>query len=685
MRVATALPRLVAQSTRSAYCPTARVLLVFDSTSPVKARRSFARASNRGRQGYYGAEWLDEFDRQLQRQEVVVLLWRRSHTGSPINEAADVAAAEAAVAGTRREVPRGDCRFASLRFSRQRKGVRAWAAPRADAEVMKRLRAAVVHTQFREKHDVHLPRMSGALEQAAENVRAARVLPGDRPDLMPAWRRERVAALGCPRGCKGADGSPAPATWWHAQFVCRHDEAVRARRAWVGKLCEVCELAQQERPHDQVIEVLQFARAGLPEEKVTEGWRALGVGAELSVGDPREALVRRAVGGLVRSTGSKKLDKTPEMAAAMAAAVEAGLLLQTAAVAASVELSAKLTEEARARRLGTKYGAMWRRAVVGGGARRAAVLAEAARAAAAARRYSERARAALAERRDVGLGEATAALDRAHRKLDALIAMRRGALRRAAPRTGPDPISALRLGVQLRRWRWRAACRLRGPDAVGVAPWQRCAEAELLVEEAFTEWRPGGGATVWVEVADAGEAGGQAGRGSGRLAEELRTARRALLRASAIGRARKAAASKRVAPAGGRVTQARVRRARQEDDAAAGETPYRRGFWAAKGVLGVRAWHGLRSYEALVEWEGLDPDTGAAWESSWVHTRQLSTALRNAAVAVWGQTPRAAAPVFRERPAGARKSPRLAETLECDASPTRARVWKRLKKGPAGD
>ena len=84
-----------------------------------------------------------------------------------------------------------------------------------------------------------------------------------------------------------------------------------------------------------------------------------------------------------------------------------------------------------------------------------------------------------------------------------------------------------------------------------------------------------------------------------------------------------------------------------------------------------------------MEWEGLDPDTGTPWEPSWVHTRQLSTTLKHAAVAVWGQAPRAAAPAFRERPAGVRKSPRLAEAVECGASPTRARAWKRLKKGPA--
>ena len=116
-----------------------------------------------------------------------------------------------------------------------------------------------------------------------------------------------------------------------------------------------------------------------------------------------------------------------------------------------------------------------------------------------------------------------------------------------------------------------------------------------------------------------------------------------------------------------------------------GSAPCNRGFWAATKVLDVRAWHGRCSFEALVEWEGTDPGTGDPWEPSWVHARQLSLPLRQAAIAEWGRAPRAAAPAFRERPAGARKSPRLAEGGEGGESPTRMGAAKRPRRGVVED
>ena len=98
----------------------------------------------------------------------------------------------------------------------------------------------------------------------ADSMCAARVQPGDRLDLREEWYVERVRAAGCARGCKGADGGPAPATWWHTQFVCAGEAEVEARRAWVRGLEVLPEVLECEVGHDQLAAALAFAKAGLP-------------------------------------------------------------------------------------------------------------------------------------------------------------------------------------------------------------------------------------------------------------------------------------------------------------------------------------------------------------------------------------------------------------------------------------
>ena len=56
-----------------------RVALVFDATSPPQAMLRFGRVCDRWRQGYYVGEWLDSLMRLLERCEVVVFIWQRSH------------------------------------------------------------------------------------------------------------------------------------------------------------------------------------------------------------------------------------------------------------------------------------------------------------------------------------------------------------------------------------------------------------------------------------------------------------------------------------------------------------------------------------------------------------------------------------------------------------------------------
>ena len=93
----------------------ARVIVTFDAVSPLKAARRFRRACNRQKQGYYVGSWLSALLRLLDRCEVVVFLWQKSHVGSPPNEWVDRLADIAAESDAVLPVPRLPVYFASLR------------------------------------------------------------------------------------------------------------------------------------------------------------------------------------------------------------------------------------------------------------------------------------------------------------------------------------------------------------------------------------------------------------------------------------------------------------------------------------------------------------------------------------------------------------------------------------------
>ena len=77
----------------------ARVMLVFDATSPLLAWWRWSRAPARVRQKFYCAELLNTLDSAIQRLQAVVLLWQTSHVGEPWNEWVDEATRKAVEAG----------------------------------------------------------------------------------------------------------------------------------------------------------------------------------------------------------------------------------------------------------------------------------------------------------------------------------------------------------------------------------------------------------------------------------------------------------------------------------------------------------------------------------------------------------------------------------------------------------
>jgi len=102
----------------------ARVVLIFDATSPVRGALGFGSASQRHKADKCMAKWLDCFV-QLRRQcEAIAFLWQTSHVGEPINEWADMQT-KAYVPDDILPVPRAACTFASITFPEHRKTARA--------------------------------------------------------------------------------------------------------------------------------------------------------------------------------------------------------------------------------------------------------------------------------------------------------------------------------------------------------------------------------------------------------------------------------------------------------------------------------------------------------------------------------------------------------------------------------
>jgi len=133
---------------------------------------------------------------------------------------------------------------------------------------------------------------------------------------------------------------------------------------------------------------------------------------------------------------------------------------------------------------------------------------------------------------------------------------------------------------------------------------------------------------------------------------------------------RRVAARRRWRDGGGRKRLAWLRRWEADEGRAADS----RGRWRVARVLGVERPAGRRGLQlnVLVEWAGVDVETGNRWGAEWVPvtwcTGDVRAEARRMEAVQYGQAGRRAA----EPPAGCRKSPRLADAaagetcVECD-------------------
>ena len=314
----------------------ARVILVFDATSPMRAVIRDALLSSRRRQGRVAGEWLETLVALLRRAEVVVMLWQTSHVGSPVNEWADAEAEAAARAEHVEAVPRLVRRSCSLIYTVPKQSVSRWAMPLAMRVTDARLARTVVDTQLMDASDIKRIALSEPVQRTCDAVLAQRSLFGDEKRRIGLARRA-VLGVECPFGCVDAAGRPRVYSWGHAQIECCHPRLREAREAWYTQCAECEGLLTPTKgpakgcPHSQTMTVARVLRESAEALRLRSGkvvhTRWTGV----------EFLVRRLVGGLVMSTGDSKLDSSKEVGLALARLVAAGAAVQSVAKEITME------------------------------------------------------------------------------------------------------------------------------------------------------------------------------------------------------------------------------------------------------------------------------------------------------------------------------------------------------------
>ena len=350
------LAELAAQmDVASAEAAGGRIVVVFDATSPVQAMLRFRKICDRWRQGRFVGAWLDQLITAMDRHEVVVLLWRRSHTGSPFNEWADVLASEAKGAPAV-PVPRQALTFASANTTMNRKSIQMWAAPLARKEVRRRLAATLTQALVREESDMPMVALTDAEWAVCHAVRGQRSCMGDERRHRGGVAADEFKRMGCPFGCVRKDGGAAAFTWLHAQIFCKHEKLVAAREPWAaatGALQETLFIPNSP-DHDQLAAVEGIMK------KARGQTRGSGPTPEVALPSYLERHLRRYVGGLVGTSGQPKMDRSKAVTAALRTAVQTGAAVQLMAQELTKEYEDAVYEPIkRAKRL-AKHVRKWR-------------------------------------------------------------------------------------------------------------------------------------------------------------------------------------------------------------------------------------------------------------------------------------------------------------------------------------
>lgn len=453
-----------------------RIIIVFDATSPSLAMAKFRKMCYRRRQGYYVGEWLESLFRLLDRQEVVVLLWQNSHKGSPINEWADLCAAQDGRADRYEPVVRiAKLKSQTMLLTAPRRSTHGWAAPLACGVVERKLRASLRETQMHDEYDVAPLALRDRVQQTCDAVLGQRSCIGDVRRYLGKAKMSVIGSGHCPLGCVDSDGGGVAFSWLHAQFFCQATELVEARKTWV----EVCEEASDAMrpadtnlPHDQIEEVKAIAVRGVAAH-------ATGGSGAAAVPPRIEISARRLVGALIRAPGDKKVEKSKVVRKVLVRMVEAGANVQWVAHKLTQHIEEEASVAAKEAALVRSKAMRWLRITREAGPARVAALREVMKA------EGRLLRSILEQTERGGVGHATAVEavqelsttgDAERIVMGSAVSAALVAARDAHRRVGGGAYWSWRVLALARRWRLIAALRQRGWEGVECPIQEMCGE-----------------------------------------------------------------------------------------------------------------------------------------------------------------------------------------------------------------
>ena len=282
------LPEFAAQLEAARAVRARRLIVFFDSTSPLEAVLHFGRTHDRRKGDFYCDDWLAEWWALLDAYDVVVFVHVKSHIGIVVNEAADVLAKAALEEATQRVEVRSR---PHVQLSFTGSGGLLTGAERvqlaAQSEVLARLRRAVVDSQWPRQGDVQ-PRELGLSREQWDVMLAMRGLR-----FFPAERKTYQGRAG-----RWVRAAPVHVMWqWWSAFMFA-TELLPERRGVLEVLLRGATGVDVDVEHPCTAwrDALVLMRAGVSGQAPQGGWE--GVTAE----DRVEAL--RVLTGMVRGAAA---------------------------------------------------------------------------------------------------------------------------------------------------------------------------------------------------------------------------------------------------------------------------------------------------------------------------------------------------------------------------------------------
>ena len=378
-----------------------RVVVVFDATSPIRSMMAFRRLGARSRQDKHLSRLIETLEALVRRVEVAVFLWQPSHCGEPINELADVLAAQASEEeGPPVPIMRLPCLFTSVTFHKTHASqgedlqieykwsdatVRADCARVAGGVVMERLLSTVESTiMFDDATHLPVAKLDDKLELTRRALLGLRCYPADSGQRLGRWAAKALRGFPCPHGCQGGDGQPAVLDWEHVTYHCTRSrlnslrkDAVLSAEVLLAKIARKGKLTACA-TYGQVTRFCWRAKCSLA------GWDSSTfltrrVVDSLPRGRPPKTIAtseRELAGGLTLRTGHAGSDRDRGIIRAAHALTGALLRLHDSALHDSRDARAEMRDATRALQLAHKWFTAWASLMKYSGARRRAALAE---------------------------------------------------------------------------------------------------------------------------------------------------------------------------------------------------------------------------------------------------------------------------------------------------------------------